>query len=99
MGMADNMRETYISLLELLGRAVWVEITTDSPRCTYFFGPFSSMPEAEEAKFGYIEDLESEGANGISVTIKRCNPEELTIYDESSETLVNLTPSLSGQSR
>jgi len=96
--VTDNMKETYISLLEILGMAIWVEIATDFPRCTYFFGPFANIPDAEEAKYGYIEDLEAEDARGISVTVKRCKPEELTIYDQSIDVAIDRIPSLSGHS-
>jgi hypothetical protein len=86
--VTDNMKETYISLLEILGMASWVEIATDFPRCTYFFGPFANISEAEEGKYGYIEDLEAEDAK----------PEELTIYDQSIDVAIDRTPSLSGHS-
>jgi len=77
----------WMSLLEALGLAVWVEITTESPRCTYYFGPFANESEADTAKFGYIEDLEAEGATGLIALVKRCKPEQLTVYDESTDSL------------
>ncbi|MBW4489286.1 MAG: DUF1816 domain-containing protein [Trichocoleus desertorum ATA4-8-CV12] len=77
------MKEVLISLLETLGLAFWVEIVTDRPRCTYYFGPFLSSQEAQAAKSGYVEDLEQEGAQGIRVTVKRCKPPaDLTISDD-----------------
>lgn len=79
------MNEIWISILESLGLAWWVEITTDSPRCIYYFGPFANDIEAEAAKGGYIEDLEKEGAQNIRVQVKRCRPTNLTIYDEATE--------------
>nr|WP_317619178.1 MULTISPECIES: DUF1816 domain-containing protein [unclassified Laspinema] len=79
------MKEILISLLNLLGWAWWVEIATDNPRCTYYFGPFLSKNEAETAKNGYIEDLEQESAQGISFAIKRCKPSALTVYEEPGE--------------
>ena len=60
----------------------WAEITTVKPRCVYYFGPFKTSAEAKAAYSGYIEDLNKEGAEGIVVVIKRCNPKELTVYDE-----------------
>jgi hypothetical protein len=75
------MRKTLASVLQKLGIAVWAEVSTESPRCTYYFGPFSSVTEAEEAQTGFIEDIKEEGAKGIAVAIKRCNPDELTIFD------------------
>lgn len=86
------------SALEKLGLAVWVEVATESPHCTYYFGPFLNANEAEAAKTGYLEDLEAEGATGISVNIKRCNPKKLTEYDETMDFRINRTPSLSGHS-
>jgi hypothetical protein len=76
------MSEIFTNLLNVLGRAWWIEISTESPLCTYYFGPFSSDSEAEQAKSGYIEDLEREGARSIRVQIKRCKPEHLTIDHE-----------------
>lgn len=79
------MKEVLTNSLQFLGLAFWVEIITDDPQCIYYFGPFSSKQEAELAQSGYIEDLENEGAQGISVTAKRCKPANLTIFDEDSE--------------
>jgi hypothetical protein len=79
------MNEVLIKVLHFLGLAFWVEIVTDSPRCTYYFGPFTTDKEAYAAKVGYVEDLENEGAQGISVSVKRCKPTDLTIFDESGE--------------
>jgi Domain of unknown function (DUF1816) len=60
----------------------WAEIITATPHCIYFFGPFQSSEEAEDAYPGYIEDLDGEGAQGIAVAIKRCEPMALTICNE-----------------
>jgi hypothetical protein len=79
------MKEFFISLLEMFGLAYWVEIKTDYPRCTYYFGPFLAKNEAEVAQAGYEEDLKTEGAQGIKFDIKRCKPESLTIFDEKEE--------------
>lgn len=76
------MHKSFANFMNFLGFAWWVEIRTDSPKCTYYFGPFSSEDEAAEAKPGYVEDLQGEGAQGIQVCIKRCKPEILTITDE-----------------
>ncbi|HIK11293.1 MAG TPA: DUF1816 domain-containing protein [Oscillatoriaceae cyanobacterium M33_DOE_052] len=84
MFLAERMKEAFTSYLEKLELAWWVEIFTLHPECTYYFGPFMSAKEAELARDGYIEDLEGEGAQGISVQIKRCQPQELTI-DKSSD--------------
>ena len=59
----------------------WVEIVTDLPHCTYYFGPFDTDKEASSNTPGYIEDLESEGAKRVSIRIKRCHPSDLTICE------------------
>jgi hypothetical protein len=79
------MKELLIKLLEFLGLACWIEISTENPRCIYYFGPFFTQSEAESSQNGYIEDLKAEGAMGISVKFKRCKPQELTIFDEVEE--------------
>ena len=79
------MNEIWISILESVGLAWWVEVVTRTPACTYYFGPFASAQEAKSAKPGYILDLEEEGAQGVQVAIKRCKPSRLTIFDERSE--------------
>ena len=94
------MKEFFINILDSLGLAWWAEIVTDSPRCTYYFGPFASEADAQAAKAGYIEDLEQESAVGIRCTVKRCKPDKLTIYDENDVMETIPTPSsavLSGQ--
>jgi len=78
-------RQFLISLLERFGLAYWVEIKTDYPRCTYYFGPFLAKDEAEVAQAGYEEDLKTEGAQGIKLHIKRCKPKDLTIFEEKEE--------------
>lgn len=74
-----KIQSIWSDLLHLLGRAWWVEINTERPHCTYYFGPFATQHEADTTKSGYIEDLESELAEGIRVAIKRCKPAQLTI--------------------
>ncbi|BFM39739.1 DUF1816 domain-containing protein [Synechocystis sp. LKSZ1] len=79
------MKELVLQFLNLLGLAHWVEIVTTTPRCTYYFGPFLSREEAETAQRGYLEDLQGEEAQGIAITIKRCKPQNLTIFEQSRE--------------
>lgn len=79
------MKEIWTNILENLGFAWWVEVVTDNPHCTYYFGPFASASEAETHKPGYIEDLEKEGAQNIRATIKRCKPSQLTVYDDKDD--------------
>ena len=38
--------------------------------------------EARSQRDGYLEDLIQEGAMGISVEIKHCRPESLTIFED-----------------
>lgn len=79
------MKEVLIKLADALGWAYWIEIETQKPSCTYYFGPFLSVKEAKDAQSGYIEDLTQEKASGIKVEIKRCKPSELTIVKEKEE--------------
>jgi Domain of unknown function (DUF1816) len=79
------MNEIWVSVLETVGLAWWVEIITSTPACTYYFGPFSSAQEAEAKRPGYIQDLEGEGAIGLQVVVKRCKPTQLTIFDDGAE--------------
>ena len=53
-------------------------ISTESPICTYYFGPFDNDAEAKLHQGGYIEDLTLEGAQHIAVEVKRANPAVLT---------------------
>lgn len=89
------MKEIWLSLLELLGKAWWIEVTTDTPRCSYFFGPFASQQEAEASKPGFIEDLQGEGATNIRAQIRQCKPDpkKLTVYDEAVDRKFPITAS------
>jgi hypothetical protein len=93
MEITDSLKELFISFVDTIGSAVWIEILTESPSCTYYFGPFSSMGEAELAKGGYTEDLVAELATIATTTIKRCKPQHLTIFDESLDTYSEISPS------
>lgn len=63
----------------------WIEVTTAQPICTYYFGPFFTRQGAHLAQSGFIEDLETENAEIIKIEIKRCQPQELTIFDQINE--------------
>ncbi|MEG4487613.1 MULTISPECIES: DUF1816 domain-containing protein [unclassified Microcoleus] len=76
------MKEFLISLLNFFGLAWWVEVKTSAPRCIYYFGPFLTQGEAATAKAGYVEDIENEGAEGVSVSIHRCKPITLTVAED-----------------
>ncbi len=68
-----------------LGKAWWLEVSTNQPACTYYFGPFTSQAEAQALKAGYIEDLEQEGAQSIQSAIHHCShPDQLTIEGKGS---------------
>ncbi len=81
MDFSKTLKEFFASILEQLGLAWWLEVITKQPQCTYYFGPFTSVKEAEFFQSGYIEDLEQEEAKGITVVSKRCQPKELTIFE------------------
>lgn len=81
------MKKLVTEIVDSFGLAYWTEITTENPRCIYYFGPFLNKQEATLAQNGYLEDLESEKAQGITVTIKRCKPKQLTIFDELNDSL------------
>jgi len=85
MKLLHKLKNLLPSFLPKLGMAYWVEITTTSPRCTYYFGPFQNSEEAEASYPGYVEDLESEQAQGIQINIKYCKPYVLTVFDEEAE--------------
>ncbi len=75
-------REIWIDVLEKIGKAWWLEITTQMPSCTYYFGPFVSNEAAQFVQSGYIEDLKQEGAQGIAIKIECCQPQKLTICED-----------------
>jgi Domain of unknown function (DUF1816) len=74
-----KIADVWTDILNFLGQAWWVKILTTQPQCTYYFGPFASINEANLAMPGYVEDLESELAQDIQTYIKRCKPSILTI--------------------
>ena len=92
------MKEVLLSILNFLGLAWWIEVVTHKPQCTYYFGPFITAKEALDAKTGYLEDLEMEGAMGFVVFIKRCKPNELTVEEDLGERIDRkASPAFSGQ--
>jgi hypothetical protein len=60
----------------------WLEISTQQPNCTYYFGPFDNKQEAIAHKDGYIEDLRSENARDIAVNLVRDQPQQLTVVND-----------------
>ena len=79
------MKEMLINILDALGLAYWVEITTDNPRCVYYFGPFLNKQDSQLATDGYLEDLRGENAQNITYRIKRFKPDyhNLTVFEDS----------------
>lgn len=88
------MKEIWVTILEALGQAWWVEVITEAPRCTYYFGPFASASEAEAARGGYVEDLAQENAQNIQAIVKRCKPVSLTIDHDAEASRVGKPTSL-----
>ncbi|MDJ0620827.1 MAG: DUF1816 domain-containing protein [Calothrix sp. MO_192.B10] len=82
MTLQRILTEIQIDILEKIGKAWWLEITTQIPSCIYYFGPFASTEAAQFAQLGYIEDLKQEGAQGIATHIERCQPQRLTICED-----------------
>ena len=60
----------------------WIKVDTKIPVCTYYFGPFESVAEAESNQVDYLQDLQQEGAEGISYIIEKCCPKQLTIAED-----------------
>jgi hypothetical protein len=84
--MSFKSKEIWIDILQLFRKAWWIEISTDFPNITYYFGPFITSAAAESSVPGYIQDLQDEAAQGIRVQLKRCRPTKLTIdREENSE--------------
>lgn len=79
------------------GKSWWIEIKTDAPICTYYFGPFSISEEATLAKEGYVDDLTQEGAQNIRATVIHCKqPASLTVCDEDAmDVLPTMAPQAS----
>ncbi|MDJ0702188.1 MAG: DUF1816 domain-containing protein [Leptolyngbyaceae cyanobacterium MO_188.B28] len=74
------MKSLVSQLIGLYQKSWWLEISTESPRCEYYFGPFESESEAVQARSGYVEDLEQEGSELRRVlVVRRRPPEELTV--------------------
>lgn len=82
MNLSETLQQPLISVLEKLRLALWVEIVTEQPRCTYYFGPFACAEPAKQAVSGYIEDLKQESAQIVTVAFKRIQPMEITIEDD-----------------
>jgi hypothetical protein len=75
----EKLEYIWTSVLDRLGCAWWIEVSTAQPSFTYYFGPFAAARSAESAASGYIEDLQEESAQDIRSIVKRCKPGQLTI--------------------
>jgi len=78
-------KTTFKRLLRIMNRKYWIKVTTVKPSCTYYFGSFLNRESARLAQPGFIEDLENENAQGIKAEIKLCQPQKLTLCDESTD--------------
>ena len=82
----NNFQELLMKLAQIIRQplqfAWWIEIVTEVPCCTYYFGPFTSANEAKLAQSGYIEDLVQERAEGMTLRIDWCKPLDLTIFED-----------------
>lgn len=81
MKILEQAENITVSLLEQLGLAWWVEVITNEPHCTYYFGLFITESAAKLSQFGYIEDIVQEGGNISSVEVKRFQPKVLTLIN------------------
>lgn len=77
-----TIKKILTKLLKNIAQQYWIEITTAKPSCVYYFGPFLTYKGAKLAQPGFIEDLETEHAQDIKAEIKRCQPQELTIFEQ-----------------
>ncbi|MEL7332417.1 MAG: DUF1816 domain-containing protein [Cyanobacteria bacterium J06560_2] len=74
------MKNFFSGLFSFFSTQWWVKVTTAEPNCVYYFGPFEHQSEASQAKPGYIEDLQQEGALQIQTSLHNISePKELTI--------------------
>lgn len=88
-----NNNEFFTSYLQKMRTAWWIEIVTEQPKFTYYFGPFASVAEARISQVDYIKDLEAD-AQVIDVTIKSGWPSELRIPEnELRQSLESQRPS------
>jgi carboxylesterase type B len=64
----------------------WIKIITQSPACTYYFGPFDSRQEAQVNQNDYLQDLQAEAAQVTSTQIlQQSPPQQLTVCEDESE--------------
>lgn len=74
------MKNFFSGLFSFFSNHWWVKITTSEPNCVYYFGPFEDEQEAAQAKPGFVEDLQQEGARQIQTSLQNTQePKQLTI--------------------
>lgn len=81
------MTNLWLSVLNALGLAWWIEVKTDD--CTYYFGPFADQSDAEAEQPGYIEDLEHDGETSIQASLMKGKPNQLTVEAQAEESPTN----------
>jgi hypothetical protein len=84
------MKHLFLNVAQLGKGNWWVEIITNQPFCIYYFGPFVSFQEADVLRPTYVEDLLQEGVGTLQVLVKRCQPTQLTVFDDSEAELPEL---------
>lgn len=86
------MKRLFLNVAQLGKGDWWVEIITNQPFCIYYFGPFVSFQEADAMRPSYVEDLLQEGVGTLQVLVKRCQPSQLTVFDDGEAELTELAP-------
>lgn len=79
MGLEPSEVRPQVITEPVSGRKWWVEIFTAQPFCLYYFGDFQTFQQARILKQGFKQDLLDEGSTIISLAIKYCSPQQLTI--------------------
>lgn len=73
-----NFLQPLLSAIHASNQPWWVKVRTQTPDCTYYFGPFDSKSEAKLLQAGYLEDLNQEGAQNIKLAVEKAHPKNLT---------------------
>lgn len=55
----------------------WIEIVTNKPKYTYYFGGFDSYWEIKSLKYKYIQDFKKKEIEIVNIQVLQCQPEEL----------------------
>ena len=74
------MNYFFDKFLNLLTKDCWIEISTYTPHCVYYFGPFTKKDDATKSYTAYVADLTQAGAAVLKLSvIKRPTPAQLTV--------------------